>query len=803
LHRRIRSLGLLLLSVPLSGAVPTCPAGGPVGNVRLEVTRTDSTSPIPLARINQIEEGDRIRYAPVLRPNEKRRGKVTAVLVAAVPTPDQKHGFVILDPKDAEKAAEWKAPFRPSLIAFVYGPDGLSTRKLEGFLSKDDQVLAQLADYAEKTAQTEAVLQALSMYERTGASENLGAALQGFASRQGIDGKIDRTAPLDQQTLAVFRSLNPALSAYDPISPPGPQRISQTAGLATTVAGMFLGSTVGLAAGSASMALNLKSILLPNTEFRSAFAQPGATDGVGLCGRREPSASRSRLAWMWALRLPASGPPSLKVEEPRYLPAGLKSTVKTSVTEGDWKLAARARDWVLIGQDKQIRVPVTPLLQSRELELDLSKAEVPAGTYMLAAKWDWDDFRLDGDVVVQPLATFEKAELTPPSRNRLRQNSGKQVIQMEGDDFQFVRKVALVRRNDRYATPVDLPFSLPHGYRRGPQSTLEMQVDTTGLMPGEYLVQLFQKDGSPQTTTVQVLADPPQLEKLPIRINAGEESQPVVLHGKDLDRITKLEAEGIRFELAQAEPGARTRTGRVRLEAELKPGAAPELNMFVRDYGEPIRMRNALEIAAPRPRILDVRTAAASGLGVTTEPGELAAGYQTSALLRMEPPEAAPTVHLTCGTRTVSVSGASAQQGVRLQVVEPGSLFVSFDPGMWPGGCTVTAAVETPKAGRSDPREIGRVVRIPQIESFRLTDEGAGDGTYFGILTGRNLELIDRTGWDGANGQPVSGLPAPVAGDPDRQSLRVRMPWPSPIPHAPLYVWLRGESRGRQTTAKY
>jgi hypothetical protein len=95
------------------------------------------------------------------------------------------------------------------------------------------------------------------------------------------------------------------------------------------------------------------------------------------------------------------------------------------------------------------------------------------------------------------------------------------------------------------------------------------------------------------------------------------------------------------------------------------------------------------------------------------------------------------------------------------------------------------------------------VVRIPQIESFRLTDEQAGEGGYFGVLTGRNLELIDRTGWDTTNGQPVPGLPAPLAGDPNRQSLKVRMNWPSPVPHAPIFIWLRGEDQGRQTTARY
>src|ERR1035438_10054518 len=31
------------------------------------------------------------------------------------------------------------------------------------------------------------------------------------------------------------------------------------------------------------------------------------------------------------------------------------------------------------------------------------------------------------------------------------------------------------------------------------------------------------------------------------------------------------------------------------------------------------------------------------------------------------------------------------------------------------------------------------------------------------------------------------------------QTLRIAMPWPSPTPKAPLFVWLRGETEGRAT----
>ena len=92
---------------------------------------------------------------------------------------------------------------------------------------------------------------------------------------------------------------------------------------------------------------------------------------------------------------------------------------------------------------------------------------------------------------------------------------------------------------------------------------------------------------------------------------------------------------------------------------------------------------------------------------------------------------------------------------------------------------------------------------MPTIESFKLTDETGGEGLYVGVLTGRDLELIEKTGWDAQNGQLVQGLPSAIVGEGNKQSLRVVLPWPSPAPHAPLYIWLRGESDGRATTVRY
>ncbi|MCC6367467.1 MAG: hypothetical protein IT165_28430, partial [Bryobacterales bacterium] len=91
----------------------------------------------------------------------------------------------------------------------------------------------------------------------------------------------------------------------------------------------------------------------------------------------------------------------------------------------------------------------------------------------------------------------------------------------------------------------------------------------------------------------------------------------------------------------------------------------------------------------------------------------------------------------------------------------------------------------------------------PRIESLAFTGDKNPDGTYPAILTGQNLEVIDKTAWDPNTGQQVTELPSPLAGQQQKQSLRINMPWPSPSPKAPLYIWLRGESGARLTTTCY
>jgi hypothetical protein len=167
----------------------------------------------------------------------------------------------------------------------------------------------------------------------------------------------------------------------------------------------------------------------------------------------------------------------------------------------------------------------------------------------------------------------------------------------------------------------------------------------------------------------------------------------------------------------------------------------------------------------------------------------------------------APRLALDCdgdGLRqALTLAPGEPSHGASLTFAGPGALYLSVDPGVVGyAGCRLEASVIV-QAGRSDPYPLGRVVRVPRLDKFTLTSEKVGDSSYAGILEGRDLDVIDKVGWDAQNAVPVTTIAAPLPGDVARQTLRITMSWPAPAPHAPLYVWLRGEQTGRKTAVTY
>ena len=355
----LRKAVLLLISsaATISAAVPLgCASGVPLGDVDLRVQREPKLPALPLRGINRLEEGQTILYSPgKLRLNPKG-GEVALVLAPAPAKPgtlmSELPKLEVLQPKAANKPEQWTVPYRTGVVALVYGPQGLSAKKVKAFFAKDEDLIAQLADYAEKTAQTEAVMAAINSWSTKSAGD-VDAALHGFASQYGINNQIDHTLPREQQTLLLMRAINPSLAGVDPVAQDPAQRTAQSAALATSVASMFFGTPVGLAASGGALAMNLRGMMFPNIEFRSSFAliPETPTDKLDLCGKRDPARPRMKVAYLWAARIPNVGPPAVKVESADHLPLGLKSPLAVSMDDAAWKVVDRARDWKLMAED--------------------------------------------------------------------------------------------------------------------------------------------------------------------------------------------------------------------------------------------------------------------------------------------------------------------------------------------------------------------------------------------------------------------------------------------------------------------
>jgi hypothetical protein len=807
------SLVLLISFQPVAeAAVPlNCAAGVPLGDLRLTVQSTPGKPNLPLRGINRLGEGDKILYSPVkLRVNPKG-GKVALVIAPAPtkpgePVPTELPKLEVLEPIDANRPGEWKVPFRVGVIALVYGPEGINAKRVKDFLTKEDDLIAQMADYAEKTAQTEALLAALSSGTPINPTQ-MDAALNGFGTQYGITAGIDRTLPRDQQLGAMLRTVNPSLAVVDPVASDSSARLQTTAILATTVAGLFFGSPIGLAAGGTALFMNLRTMFFPGTEFRSSFAQIATppVDDLNLCGKREPPKPRTKIAYLWANRIPNAGPPTLTMGPADHLPQEQKGLVNVSMDDAAWQIVDRARQWMLVDAKtkKEFPVQVHSVPAEKSLEVDLSGAKAEPGLYELKASWDWNPLAVKGAVFVEPLGNLEGARLAPESQDQLLEQKGRMIVQVEGADFEFVEKATLQKTGDKFHQPEVVPFSLPLGKGRGLQDRLALELETKALQAGSYSLTLTQTGGKSYAVPIKILPPGPTIENAPIDVNLTEDWQHVTLKGENLERLAKLESNDAIFQLGDVKNGERD--VRVHLSAAAREGAVTDLLAFAQDVSKPTVVTGGVRVNGPSPRIVGAQISLPPQNRIPLKEGELPTGGFVSASLQVKNASGETRIRLRCAkSSAANLTLRAGEQNPRgnLQLLSSDSLFLSFDPGMWQAGCEVVASLENGAGGASKTFGLGRVIRLPHIDTFELSEEKSGDN-YAGKLTGTDLETIAQVGWTGDHGIPVAALPTPFGGDSRKQSLPIVLPWPPPSPHAPIFIWLRGESEGRATQIHY
>ncbi|MDR3698952.1 MAG: hypothetical protein P4L56_04905 [Candidatus Sulfopaludibacter sp.] len=789
------------LGNPEGSAVPVprgCTGSVSLGSFRIAIRPSAKAPTLPLKSVSLIPAGSRLVWDPVhIPPQASEKEEVVALLV-----PQGGSAVIALGARKAGSHAEWDLPQIPQVIALIVGPSGLSMGKVKSLVAHNEDLLLQLADYAEQTSEVETLVQELADAETSGGGT--GAALKGFSSQFGVAvPKLDSTANPSQQASLLLQTVLPAANNYDPLASTATQ-MQQSVGLAAAVAGMFFGNGVALAAGGTALFANLKDVMFPGTEFRSAFAQANAGDALALCTRNAAMKSRTHLAYLWAYRVPDLTPPVVALAGAAHLAIGSKSTVKLRLAEGSSaKDLARAHDWRLIptvqGAQAAVRVSVA---SPDSLEVDLSKSKAPAGEYRLAAGWDWDPISL-GTVWLHPYADFSRVRLVPGSSGKLVEGSGIATVKLTGADFEFVDKVQWKKQGSKTVKVSGLQFDLPSGKGSGPQSTMDVDIDTAA--PGSYALLLSQSDGKAQEVPVTILPPNPTVSSLPVRVNVGADRQSVRLDGTGLDRIQAIATA------AGPLTGSGTKqewTGEIQLKNGAKPGQRFPLALQVKGLEQPLILPDAIEVVGPRPHITAVRKSMPGNLGVDLREDELPAGFTLGLVLQVQNLSGRPRVELGCAggglRRPLKLSPDEPAGGAAMSFAGPGELYLSFDPGAigYPG-CAISAAVITEPEGRSDEMKLGRVVRIPRLDQFTLTSEPAGPSAFAGILKGTDLDLVEKAGWDAQQGLPIDAIPTPVPGEPGKQTLRISMPWPAPAPHAPLYVWLRGESEGRKTGVTY
>jgi hypothetical protein len=328
-------------------------------------------------------------------------------------------------------------------------------------------------------------------------------------------------------------------------------------------------------------------------------------------------------------------------------------------------------------------------------------------------------------------------------------------------------------------------------------------LDTDSLAAGEYVLATEFRGEVKREAPFRVLPPHPKLEGLPLRANLGEKGQVLLLQGAGLDRVTAV--RGDHGEFIRKDGGQL----HVTLGPDAKQGERLSLELDVEGVSHPLPVEGALEVLGPRPCITASRVSLPEKLGVELREGELPAESFASISLQLGPLDSPPVLELACAQPNLVLQAQSVAPGqqspaVRLRSSGAGALFLALNPGaIGRAGCTLEAKVRNDTQGTSDAFRLGTVVRLPEIGKFEMSSEEAGFAQFFATLEGEELELIERVGWNADHGLPVEELPVPVAAGGQSQTLRVVLPWPSPTPHAPLYVWLRGEERGRLTTTRY
>src|SRR5579883_3293389 len=744
---------LFFALVPLSVAqvAGACPGGRVISGFQLTVETPAGGPALPLTEVNDLQAGDTLYYVPYRLPVRWRNPAHVAMLI--VPQAEDGDGELRVFTQPAKRAAAWTLTQTPAAVAFLFGPHGFNANKTRSLLAAHPELIARFTSYAAQAARVEALVRLLAAYEQSPpGSVDLNAELKQYSTVYGVD----------------LPSVNPALS-------PAQEAAALLAAVAPPTAENGPSPHAALAAG-----------------------------GTLLC-TAATAASRKHPVFIWMDTIPGGAPPAVRLAQgdSATLPARWKSKVAvTCASVGQLRALRRARDWELVGPTRAavpVRLAVGELDDT--LTLDLRQAKLVPGDYRLTARWDWTPITVSGTFRVAAIPDLAAARIAPAAAAALVTKSGTVAVPLTGGDFSFVEKVELAPQAGGGA-PQAVAFQ-----RAGGRFTVAL--DTDALAPGNYDLRLIQVKGAARSVPLAIRAPNPSLEDLPLRVNAGAAAAPVILRGRYLERLGRITSPNATWALAPVAPAAHDLTERaatVSLTAGARPGDDLAASLFVAGLPTPILVPDALRVLGPQPAITSIRRSLETDATVAPRPDELPRDATANFTFLLANGTADPAIRLRCaqagaGGPPITLRAGEPAAAGELDAGGDGLFYLSIAPGRIAApGCELQMIATDPEGGDSAPYDLGRIVELPRITRFTLTNRSVGPNLYAGELTGQDLQLIAKTGWSADAGVPVTSIPLRHGGTPPVETLEIAMPWPPPAPHAPLYIWLRGERQGRKTT---
>lgn len=776
-----------------------CPGGRFVTGFQLQVSATGQSAEIPFTEINNLDQGDILHYTPQALPPEWRKSARVAALL--VPAAYSASAHLAVFTGHADKTASWKVPEQTAAIAFLFGPKGLNANNTRRMLDQHPELVAHFITYAEQASRVEALVALLARYENSPPGTlDLNTLLKQYSQEYGVDmPKANPALPPDQEAAVMLAAVAP------PTAEPGPSKHADlTAGstsTATALATLYYGPVMGLASDAMPLFRALHKTMFPGTQFQGAFAQPDA-HGARLCGANAAPPPNKHTVYIWMANLPTGTTPSARLAKAQRttVAAGAKTNLKvTCASVAQLRDLMRARQWELVplkGKPLPVSVQVAPGPLNDTLTLDLTQDPHLTGDYHLAAMWDWTPVNVAGTIAVQAPTGLQGATLAPGDAAKLIAEGGVATVMVTGANFSLVNKVELAGATE--------PFTLADGGKQ-----LNITIDTANLTAGVHHLRLEQTAGSTRELALTVLPPNPALDAF--RANVDEGSQRVMLHGKHLERIARLTSADSVIALAPLPAvvpadGLIERAATVRLAASAQPGQDLAAKVYVVGSADPLPLPDVINVLGPRPRISDIDRSVNAGETVALLPKELPADATVNFAFTIEHAPSVTEVHLRCQSPDRQIQALTLHAGetsgtAELEASGNERYYLAAVPGkIGAPGCALQMIVPDAAVGNSNAYLLGRVVLLPHIHSLSLSDQSPAPGEFAGALSGDNLQLIAKTGWNATDGIPVTSVPMRVNPSSAAQTLAIVMPWPPPSPHAPLYIWLRGESRGRATT---